>query len=59
MGEVINLRLARKSRARADATRSAEAARAMSGERKVAKQARKAEADRAARLLDGAKRETD
>ncbi len=59
MAEVVNLRLARKARARSDKAREADAARALHGESKAAKLARKAEAARAERLLDGAKREHD
>lgn len=57
MGEIVNLRLARKAAARR--TREAEAAanRALHGETRTKRAARKAEADRAARLLDGAKRD--
>ena len=59
MGEVVNLRLARKAKARADGAKLADAARAKSGETKLAKSARKHEQARAARELDGAKREAD
>lgn len=59
MGEVVNLRMARKAKVRADKAKQADANRALHGESKAAKAARKAEAERAARLLDGAKRETD
>jgi hypothetical protein len=53
MGDVVNLRLARKARARADKAKAADANRALHGEGKAAKAARKAEAERATRLLDG------
>jgi hypothetical protein len=59
MGEVINLRLARKAKARADGAKAADAARAKSGESKPAKAARKLELARAARQLDGATREPE
>ena len=59
MAEVINLRLARKARARADAARNAEANRALHGRTRGEKAAQRLEAERAARLLDGAKREED
>jgi Domain of unknown function (DUF4169) len=59
MGEVINLRLARKAKIRAEGGKAAEAARAKSGESKSVKRARKREAQRAARQLDGAKREPE
>ncbi len=59
MGEVINLRLARKAKARADKAKVAATNRALHGESKAQKAARKAEAERAARTLDGAKREND
>ena len=59
MGEVINLRLARKAKARADGTKAADVARAKSGETKAAKSARKLEQARAAHELDGMKREPE
>lgn len=59
MAEVVNLRLARKAKARADKARTAEANRASHGESKAAKSARLADAKRTAALLDGAKRERD
>lgn len=59
MAEVINLRLARKNRARSAKEREAEANRTLHGESKGARLARKADEARAARLLDGAKREPD
>lgn len=59
MAEVINLRLARKARARAAKASQAAANRATFGETKAGRIARKAEADRAARDLDGHQRETD
>ena len=59
MAEVINLRQARKQKEREARAREAEAARALHGESKAARLARKAEAARAESLLDGAKRERD
>ena len=57
MGEVVNLRLARKAAARR--TREADAAtnRAAHGRTRAERTATKAEAVRAARLLDGARLE--
>lgn len=57
MAEIINLRTARKARARADAAAKADANRAAFGRTKEEKRAAKAEADRLAALLDGAKRD--
>ncbi len=59
MADVINLRLARKARKRDDAARQADANRARHGETKAARQLREAEAARAARQLDGNKRDED
>lgn len=59
MAEIVNLRMARKAKARANKGKQAEANRALHGETKAGKTVRKAEAERAARLLDGAKREQD
>lgn len=59
MAEIVNLRMARKAKKRADKAETAAANRALSGQSKAAKLARKREADRAARALDGAKREQD
>ncbi|MFC3101164.1 DUF4169 family protein [Altererythrobacter lauratis] len=59
MAEVVNLRLARKAKARADKARIADGNRAAYGEGKAAKAARQADAKRAAALLDSAKRERD
>lgn len=55
MAEVVNLRMARKTRRRADKAKSAEANRAAHGVSKGVKAASKAEDARAARLLDGMK----
>lgn len=59
MADVINLRLARKARARTEAEAAAAANRAKFGQPKAELKARKLELDRAAKLLDGAKRESD
>lgn len=59
MAEMINLRLARKAKARADKTAQAANNRAAFGESKAARMARKAEAERAARHIDGHQREPD
>lgn len=57
MAEIINLRQARKTKARRDAAVKADANRAAFGRSKSKKDAAKAEVARAMRLLDGAKRE--
>ncbi len=57
MAEVINLRLARKARARSDAAQAAAQNRARSGLTKAERARQQAEAERAARLVDGARRE--
>lgn len=57
MAEIINLRQARKQRARAAAERKADANRAHFGRTGAEKQASRMENDRQARKLDGAKRE--
>ncbi|MXO71469.1 DUF4169 family protein [Alteraurantiacibacter buctensis] len=59
MAEVVNLRLARKAKARAEKASQAAANRAAFGESKAAKAARKAEAERTGRQIDGHKREPD
>ena len=59
MAEIINLRLARKARARSDAEVAAAENRARFGQTKVSKQARVLDEARAARQLDGAKRGDD
>ena len=58
-GDVINLRLARKARARDLAQATAAANRAKFGEARPARTARAAEAERATRTLDGARRDPD
>ena len=57
MAEVVNLRLARKARARAAKEADAAANRAAFGRSKTEKSVAKIDAARAARLLDGAKRD--
>lgn len=57
MGEVVNLRLARKAAARKGKEAQAAANRAVHGRTRAERAASKAEADRTARVLDGAKRE--
>ncbi len=59
MADVINLRQARKAKARSAKEREAEANRALHGESNTTRAARKAEEARSARLLDGAKLEQD
>lgn len=59
MAEVINLRLARKAKARGAAARQAEQNRAIHGRSKSEKERQQLEAARSERLLDGAKREQD
>jgi Domain of unknown function (DUF4169) len=57
MADVINLRLARKAKARSAAAHQADENRARHGQTKGAKAKLARETERAARLLDGAKRE--
>lgn len=57
MAEIINLRRARKAKARADAARQADANRLAFGRTKAEREVATLDADRARRLLDGAKRE--
>ncbi len=57
--EVVNLRMARKARARGEAQVTAAANRAKFGEAKPVRNAREAEAARADRTLDGMRREPD
>ena len=57
MSEVINLRLARKARARTQAQQQAEENRARHGQTKAARQLASAETTRATRVLDLARRE--
>ena len=57
MGEVVNLRRVRKARARDQAEAQAAANRAAFGRTLADKQADRAEIDRRARELDGARRD--
>ncbi len=57
MADVINLRAARKAKNRKDKTDLATQNRALHGRTKAERQRQQAEAERTARLLDGAKRE--
>ena len=57
MGEVVNLRLARKAAGRAAKEGEAAANRVRHGRTKAERAATAAEATRAARLLDGARRD--
>ena len=57
MGEVVNLRTARKAKARAEATAGAAANRALHGRTAAEKKRDCAEAERVARAVDGAKLE--
>lgn len=58
MAEIINLRQARKARQRGDAAKAADANRARHGRGKAERAVQALETARAARLLDGARRET-
>lgn len=53
MAEIVNLRTARKQKARAEARAEAAANAARHGQGKAARALQQAEADKAARLLDG------
>ena len=57
MGDVVNLNRARKARAKAEDKASAAANRAAHGRTRAERQAADKERERAARLLDGSKRE--
>ena len=57
MGEIVNLNRARKARDKAADKAVASANGAAHGQTKAQRQLTQAERDRAARLLDGAKRE--
>lgn len=59
MAEIINLRLARKAKQRDAAASEAAANRSRHGETKGEKLRRQQEADRLARVVDGARREED
>jgi len=56
MAEIVNLNRARKAKARGEAQATTAANRVAHGRTKAEKQAAKAEAERRARDLDGAKR---
>ncbi|GLI98122.1 DUF4169 family protein [Sphingobium sp. BS19] len=58
MAEIVNLRLARKARKRADAEQMAAENRARSGRTKAEKRTTDDAAHRLAQAVDGAKRET-
>lgn len=58
-GQVVNLRMARKARARKEAAAAAATNRAKFGEAKSVRMARDAETGRATRMLDGNRREPD
>lgn len=57
MGDIVNLNRARKGRAKAAAKATAAANRATHGRTKAERTRTSTERERAARLLDGAKRE--
>lgn len=59
MTKVVNLRQARKDRARAENRAVGDTNAAKFGEAKAAKEARKAEADRATRVLDAHRKDDD
>jgi hypothetical protein len=59
MAEIVNLRLARKARDRADKQAQASANRAKFGQSKANRQSQQRDAERATILLDGAKRDPD
>ncbi|HZU64226.1 MAG TPA: DUF4169 family protein [Novosphingobium sp.] len=59
MAEIINLRRARKARARTEAGRTAEANRALFGEATPLRKARAAEEARRLQALEGARLEKD
>jgi molybdopterin-biosynthesis enzyme MoeA-like protein len=59
MAEIVNLRLARKAKARAGDAAKAEANRARHGASLAERRVVRDEAERLARTLDGARREED
>lgn len=59
MAEIVNLRLARKARQRAESAQAAAVNRAKFGQTRAERDLRQSEAERAARIVDGAKREKD
>lgn len=56
MGEVVNLRMARKQKARAERERTASENRALHGRTKGEREAERLQADQASRRLDGHRR---
>lgn len=59
MGEVVNLRRARKAKVRAEKELTATANRALHGRTKAERQAEETERARAERTLDGARRDPE
>jgi hypothetical protein len=59
MGEVVNLRTAKKQAARKAARSAADASAAKHGRTRVERELEKARAEKATRELDGHKRETE
>lgn len=59
MAEIVNLRQARKAKKRAADTAQADANRALHGASKAERRVTRDEAERVARILDGARRTTD
>jgi hypothetical protein len=59
MAEIINLRRARKDKARAEKDKTAQANRVAHGTPKALKKLERAKADKAARRLDGHKKSDD
>lgn len=59
MAEIVNLRMARKARARAAGQAQADASRARHGQTLAERQATGAEIARIARTVDGARRDRD
>ena len=59
MAEIINLRRARKAKARSDKDKAAAENRALHGRTKTERRAADAETTRTERTLDGARREPD
>jgi hypothetical protein len=59
MGDIVNLRRARKHKARQESETEAAAKRLQHGRRKAEKKLSKAEQEAAARKLDGHKRDDD
>ncbi|MDT0507633.1 DUF4169 family protein [Novosphingobium sp. MMS21-SN21R] len=57
MAEIVNLRMARKAKARAEQQAEAQANRAKFGRTKAEKTRNRLDAERSARLLDGARRD--